>query len=87
MTRGAVAHSDPYRVSVYVNISVWAENVSGYGGRTAAGIVAGFIRDSGVSDKGHRINIANPGYNRVGIGCLNNIVIMEFGSGVSDKNP
>ena len=84
---GNVAHSDGSRVQSYVSYSAWAENVSGYGGNTAAGIVALFIRDSGVNDKGHRINIANPSYDRVGIGCLNNIVIMQFGSGITDKNP
>jgi hypothetical protein len=85
--RGTVAHSDQYRVRVYVNISGWGENVGSYSGGTGAAIVAGFIRDSGIADKGHRINIANPSWQSIGIGCLNKIIVMEFGSGVSDKNP
>jgi uncharacterized protein YkwD len=93
--RGAVAHSDVSRVRVYVGFSGWGENAGPYGivdqasggATTAAKIVNEFIRDRGVSDKGHRINIANPRWNRVGIGCINNIIIMQFGSGISEKNP
>ena len=93
--RGAVAHSDGSRVSVYVNWRGWGENVGPYGivnqasgGATAAArIVNEFIRDRGVADKGHRTNIANPQWTHVGIGCINNIIVMQFGMGVSEKNP
>lgn len=93
--RGAVAHSDGSRVRVYVGYSGWGENVGPYaivnqasGGATAAAkIVNEFIRDRGVSDKGHRINIAKPAWNRVGIACYNNIIVMQFGSGITEKNP
>ncbi|MDR2491262.1 MAG: hypothetical protein LBD20_07665 [Spirochaetaceae bacterium] len=92
---GNVAHSDGSRVRVYVGYSGWGENVGPYGikdhasgGATeAAKIVNEFIRDRGVADKGHRVNIANPSWNRVGIACYNNLVIMQFGNGISEKNP
>jgi uncharacterized protein YkwD len=92
---GNVAHSDGSRVQAYVGYSGWGENVGPYsiinqasGGATdAAKIVNEFIRDRGVADKGHRINIANPSWNGVGIACYNNILVMQFGTGVSDKNP
>ncbi|MDR2491187.1 MAG: hypothetical protein LBD20_07285 [Spirochaetaceae bacterium] len=92
---GNVAHSDGSRVRVYVDYSGWGENVGPYsikdqasGGATdAAKIVNEFIRDRGVAGKGHRVNIANPSWNRVGIACYNNLVIMQFGSGISEKNP
>ena len=92
---GNVAHSDGSRVRVYVGYSAWGENAGHYsiknqasGGATdAAKIVNEFVRDGGVAGKGHRVNIANPNYNRVGIACYNNIIIMQFGSGISEKNP
>ena len=93
--RGAVAHSDGSRVSVYVNWWGWGENVGSYGivnqasgGETAAAkIVNEFIRDRGVFDKGHRTNIANSAWTSVGIGCTNNIIVMQFGVGITEKNP
>ena len=92
---GNVAHSDGSRVRVYVGYSGWGENVGSYGikdqasgGATdAAKIVNEFIRDRGVADKGHRINIANPNWNSVGIACYNNLIVMQFGKGISEKNP
>jgi uncharacterized protein YkwD len=92
---GNVAHSDGSRVRVYVGYSGWGENVGPYGivnqasgGATAAAkIVNEFIRDRGVAGKGHRVNIANPAWNRVGIACYNNIIVMQFGSGIVEKNP
>ena len=92
---GNVAHSDGSRVQAYVSYSGWGENVGAYsivnqasGGATvAAKIVNEFIRDRGVADKGHRINIAKASWNRVGIACYNNIIVMQFGTGVTDKNP
>jgi uncharacterized protein YkwD len=76
--RGSFAHSDVSRVKAYAGFSAWGENLC---------YAAGFIRDSGVSGKGHRINIANPVYDRVGIGCYNGLVLMQFGSGITEKNP
>lgn len=92
---GNVAHSDGSRVRVYAGYSGWGENVGPYGivnqasgGATAAAkIVNEFIRDRGIADKGHRINIANPAWNRVGIACYNNIIVMQFGSGIVERNP
>ncbi|MDR0538983.1 MAG: hypothetical protein LBG74_00550 [Spirochaetaceae bacterium] len=93
--RGVMAHSDASRVQCYVNYSGWGENVGTYSGMTgqassssaspAAKIVNEFIRDRNVSDKGHRINIANPAWDRIGVGCYKNIVVMQFGYGISDK--
>ncbi|MDR2476766.1 MAG: hypothetical protein LBD18_03150 [Treponema sp.] len=71
---------------MYAGYSGWGENIS-RGKGMAAVIAAEFIRDSGVQDKGHRINIANPSFNRVGIACCNNLVVMQFGSGIVEKNP
>jgi uncharacterized protein YkwD len=93
--RGSYAHSDVSRVKVYVGFSAWSENLAHYmmneqasGGATiAARIVNTFIQDSGVANKGHRIAIANPRWDRVGIGCINNLIIMQFASGVKEKNP
>jgi hypothetical protein len=94
--RGVMAHSDISRVNVYVNFSGWGENVGTYSGMTgqasnrgyappAAMIVNEFIRDRGVADKGHRVNMANPDWNRVGVGCYKNIVVIQFGYGVQDR--
>ena len=93
--RGAVAHSDGSRISVYVSWSGWGENVAPYaiinqasGGKTvAARLLNEVIRDRGVADKGHRINVANPAWTHVGIGCTNNIIVMQFGKGIGEKNP
>jgi uncharacterized protein YkwD len=79
-----MAHSDASRIRVYVGYSGWVENIS-RGKGTAAAIAAEFIRDSGVQDRGHRINIANPSFNRVGIACYNNLVVMQFESGNCGK--
>jgi hypothetical protein len=84
---GNAAHSDVSRVKVYVGFSAWAENVGGYSDAGAASIVARFVRDSSDSGKLHRINMANPGYTRAGIACYNNIIVMQFGDGISEKNP
>jgi uncharacterized protein YkwD len=92
---GNVAHSDGSRVRVYVNYSAWGENVGPYGivnqasggASIAAKIVNEFIRDRGIADKGHRINIAKANYDRVGVACYNNIIVMQFGSGISENNP
>jgi uncharacterized protein YkwD len=92
---GNVAHSDGSRVNEYVNKSAWGENVGPYsiynqasgGASIAAKILNEVIRDRGVPDKGHRINVARANYTHVGVACYNNIVVMQFGNGVTDKNP
>ena len=45
-----------------------AENIS-YGGYSARGVVIQLIVDDGVPGRGHRINLFNPDYRQVGIGC------------------
>ncbi|MDR0527873.1 MAG: CAP domain-containing protein [Spirochaetaceae bacterium] len=96
--RGAMAHSDTSRVRAYAGFSGWGENVGTYTGMTgqannrghaspAAMIVNEFIRDRGVPNKGHRTNIANPSWDRIGVGCYKNIVVIQFGYGIQDRNP
>ena len=56
-------------------------NARKYGAR----VVNEFIRDRGVSDKGHRMNIMSPNFHYVGIGVIDGWITMEFAQSYTDK--
>ena len=51
----------------------------------AARIVNEFIRDRGVSDKGHRKNIMSESFRYIGLAFVDGWVTMEFAQGYTDK--
>jgi len=66
-----------------------AENIS-YGGNTARGVIIQLIVDDGVPGRGHRVNIFNPAYRFVGVGCgvharFGDLCVMDFAAGYSEK--
>ncbi len=89
---GAVGHSgnDGSQPSDRLNrFGTWqggiAENIA-YGGKTARGVVIQLIIDDGVPDRGHRINLFNPAYRVVGIGCggharFRDVCVINFAAG------
>jgi uncharacterized protein YkwD len=67
-----------------------AENIS-YGGNTARGVIIQLIVDDGVSSRGHRVNMFNPAYRFVGVGCgiharLGDLCVMEFSAGYIEND-
>ncbi|MDR2552910.1 MAG: hypothetical protein LBD31_07090 [Treponema sp.] len=86
--RGDGGHNDVSRVRVYVNVPYWGENVASYSGQPAARIVWGFIADGSEADKGHRVNLSDPQYDRIGVGIYNRRIIIDLGGhGVAEKTP
>jgi len=66
-----------------------AENIS-YGGYSTRGVVIQLIVDDGVPDRGHRVNMFNPEYRFVGLGCgpharLNDMCVMDYAAGYSEQ--
>jgi hypothetical protein len=53
-------------------------------GTDGAAIVAGWVRDSGVSDKGHRMNCVNAKFNCVGVANSLGIATADFAQGFTD---
>jgi uncharacterized protein YkwD len=67
-----------------------AENIS-YGGYSARGVVIQLIVDDGVPGRGHRINLFNPQYQFVGIGCggharFHDMCVMDFAVRYSEQS-
>lgn len=67
-----------------------AENIS-YGGNTARGVVIQLIVDDGVPSRGHRVNMLNPAYRFVGIGCgaharFNDTCTLDFATRYFEKS-
>jgi uncharacterized protein YkwD len=67
-----------------------AENIS-YGGNTARGVVIQLIVDDGVPSRGHRVNMLNPAYRFVGIGCgaharFNDTCTLDFATRFIEKS-
>ncbi len=59
-----------------------AENIA-YGGYSARGVVIQLIVDDGVPGRGHRVNLYNPDYRFVGVGCgrharFHDICVLDF---------
>ena len=67
-----------------------AENIS-YGGKNARGVVIQLIVDDGVPGRGHRVNMFNPAYQFVGVGCgvharFGDLCVMDLAAGYIEKN-
>ena len=67
-----------------------AENIS-YGGYSTRGVIIQLIVDDGVPDRGHRVNMFNPEYRFVGVGCgaharLNDMCVMDFAASYSEPS-
>jgi uncharacterized protein YkwD len=67
-----------------------AENIA-YGGNTSRGVVIQLIVDDGVSGRGHRVNIFNPAYRFLGVGCgvharLGDLCVMDFAAGYTENS-
>jgi hypothetical protein len=58
---------------------------AGLSGASGAAIVSGFVRDSGVSDKGHRINCMEADWHVVGAAVMNGWVTQDFANSFSDN--
>ena len=66
-----------------------AENIS-YGGNTGRRVILQLIVDDGVPGRGHRVNMFNPAYRFVGVGCgkharFGDVCVMDFAARYSDK--
>jgi uncharacterized protein YkwD len=93
---GAVGHTGsdgsqpPDRMNRY---GAWrhkvAENIA-YGGRSARGVIVQLIVDDGVPDRGHRMNIFDPEYSVVGVGCgpharFGDMCVIDFAAGYVER--
>ena len=93
---GAMGHtgsdgSEPWdRISRFGTWQVEvAENIS-YGGYSTRGVVTQLIVDDGVPDRAHRLNLFNPKYRFVGVGCgaharLHDMCVMDFAVAYSEQ--
>ena len=66
-----------------------AENIS-YGGNTGRRVIIQLIVDDSVPGRGHRVNMFNPAYRFVGVGCgvharFGDLCVMDFAAGYSEK--
>jgi uncharacterized protein YkwD len=66
-----------------------AENIA-YGGRSARGVIVQLIVDDGVPDRGHRMNIFDPEYRVVGVGCgphvrFGDMCVIDFAAGYLER--
>jgi hypothetical protein len=68
----------------YGHVSNRDGECAGSQGTDGAAIVAGFVRDSGVSDKGHRKNCVDAGFNNVGAANSLGIVTIDFADSFTD---
>ena len=67
-----------------------AENIS-YGGNSTRGVVIQLIVDDGVPGRGHRVNMFDPEYRFVGVGCgsharLRDMCVMDFAARYSERS-
>jgi len=67
-----------------------AENIA-YGGYSARGVIIQLIVDDGVPSRGHRVNMFNPEYRFVGVGCgaharLGDMCVMDFAARYSEQS-
>ena len=67
-----------------------AENIS-YGGYSTRGVVIQLIVDDGVPGRGHRVNMFNPEYRFVGVGCgtharFHDMCVMDFAARYSEQS-
>jgi uncharacterized protein YkwD len=66
------------------------ENIA-YGGYSTRGVVVQLIVDDGVSGREHRVNLFNPAYRFVGVGCgahtrFHDMCVMDFAAGYSEQS-
>jgi len=94
---GAVGHtgsdgSQPWdRMNSY---GTWQDNVAeniSYGGYSTRGIVIQLIVDDGVPGRGHRVNMFNPEYRLVGVGCgtharFHDMCVIDFAARYSEQS-
>lgn len=67
-----------------------AENIS-YGGNSTRGVVIQLIVDDGIPGRGHRVNMFDPEYRFVGVGCgaharLRDTCVMDFAARYSERS-